>query len=363
MKARKAWWRPVAAVAVRETRGLVRERTVLVAVLVQLLVAGFSAFLAVGLLGLYDPDAVAGRAAADIGYVAVPDEGGGTGRSTTFEDVLRAERNLRVQRLGSVEAVEQLRQGRLEAVVEEAIGGDGSRAVTLLVPEGDLQGVLLVTQLRALLQDYELRLRQENQDRLEEQVLDVEGPGGGTVPYPFVYGTLLPILVLTPVFLSGAIAADAVVAELQRKTLGLLRSSPATLAQVLAGKLLPPLALAPAQVLLWCALLGLNGVPVAMVGAVLGITLAWTALLCGVGVAAAAGLQRQGTAQAAYALLAITVAPLAVLLPRDPFNLVALLGAGRMDAAGWWTFAAWALLGTAALLAGARWSAAKLRQA
>ena len=56
----RPWYRdPRLVIARRDVRSLSREKTIVLALLIQLFVAGFSSFLVVGLTSLYDPGAVA----------------------------------------------------------------------------------------------------------------------------------------------------------------------------------------------------------------------------------------------------------------------------------------------------------------
>ena len=55
----RSWLRdPRYLIARREVKSLSREKTIVLALLIQLFVAGFSSFLVVGLTSLYDPGAV-----------------------------------------------------------------------------------------------------------------------------------------------------------------------------------------------------------------------------------------------------------------------------------------------------------------
>ena len=330
--------RGVLAVAGKDLRDVLRERSILASLVVQLFVAGFSTFLSVGLSGLYDPSSIDSFPRSEVGYAG---PGG-------FDDYLEQPdtRNIRLTRLDATAGLEEFDAGRLAMLVEETEAPDGTRTVTLLLPEGTLQTTLLLTQAKGLLQDYEHDLREARQGRVAQEVLRVEAPEAGrAASYGFVYGTLLPLLVLTPVFLSGAIAGDAFVQEVQTRTLLLLRASPLSVPAMLAGKLLVPVALAPLQVLLWVGLLRLNGIAVHGLLAILALATLMALLLAGLGVALASWVRKEGQVQAAYALVVILLGVASLLLPHDVLNLVALLGSGDVPASAWLAFA---LVGAAA---------------
>jgi ABC-type Na+ efflux pump permease subunit len=210
--------------------------------------------------------------------------------------------------------------------------------VSLLVPDGTIQGTLLLTQVKGLLQDYEHDLRQERQDRLEQQVLEVTpSPPSGGGSFAFVYASLLPLLVFTPIFLSGAIAGDAFVQEVQSRSLLVLRSSPLSGSALVAGKLLVPVVLAPLQVLLWIGLFALNGLPVHNLAILLVLAALLALLMASLSIALAAWVRHEGQVQAAYALLVLLMAVASLLMPHNPLNLVALLATGALPRTAWLT--------------------------
>jgi ABC-2 type transport system permease protein len=340
------------AVAGKELRDILREKSIVVALLVQFFIAAFSAFLTVGLLGLYDPGSVASHPPADVVY-----EGPGG-----FDAVLRTAPNLRLA-VNASDALQGFAAGRFDAVVQETVDAAGVHSITLLVPEGELKSTLLVTQFRDLLQAYERGLREAGQAHLQHHLVELPATvRQGVVPYPFVYATLLPLLLLTPVFLSGAVAGDAFSSEIQNRTLLLLRSAPLSVPRILLGKMLVPLLLAPAQFLLWAGLLALNGLPVHGLGWLVLLSLALTLLLCSIGFTLAARLRREGPTQAAYALVAILLAVGSLFLPRDVLNLTARLGTGDLDATALLTLGLLCATALAACSAGLRDAAQRIRR-
>lgn len=332
--------RPLLAVAGKDLRDILRERSILVSLAVQLFIAGFSTFLSVGLTGLYDPGAIEAFPRADVAYAG---PGG-------FDAYLDDARNLDVERMSADEGRTRFLDGRVDAVVEETWSdADATRTVTLLLPEGTIEGTLLLTQLKSMLQEYEHDLRVERSTRLVQPlVVAPEPPEAAAGSFAFVYGSLLPLLVLTPVFLSGAIAGDSFVHEAQTKSLLILRSTPLSGAGIVAAKMLVPILLAPAQVALWIGLFALNGLPVANLAILLGLAAILALLLASFSLAIATWVRQEGQVQAAYALLVLLLAVASLLLPHDPMNLVALLATDSLSGSVWTSVA---LLGLASLAA------------
>jgi hypothetical protein len=142
----------------RELRDIVRERTIVMAVLVQLFVAAFSAFLAVGLLALYDPGAVGVSPDMRIAYHGEGD----------FDEVLGSVDGIEVVGMDFEEAHDAFEAGRVSAVVGEYDPGDDEpRLVTATVPEDEVVTSLLVTELKSAFETYEQQLREERDQRLE----------------------------------------------------------------------------------------------------------------------------------------------------------------------------------------------------
>lgn len=330
----------------KELRDVIREKSLVVAFLVQLFLAGFSTILLTGLMALYSPEAAAQGPQGAVAYAGPAGPGG-------FDRHLAEAPGLTVERASAEEAMALFRAGDVLAVVEESVDDAGVHTVTLVLPDGEVQSTLLVTRLRGLLEEYEEELREQRQGRLEQQFLTVEQPPRPSRPYGFVFGTLLPLLVLTPVFLSGAIAGDALSQEARSRTLLLLRSAPVSPLALVAGKLLVPVALVPVQVALWLILFAVNGFPAAAPLAVLATATLLGVLLTASGTLTAVWVREENATQAVYALVVLLQGAFSLLLPRDPLNLVALVASGTPDAAANLTIlliaAAAAVVGAAAV--------------
>ena len=233
------------------------------------------------------------------------------------------------------------------AIFREPGGPEGGVVnLTIVLPEGDIRTTLTLTQVKRGLEGYERVLRDERDERIafEPVYVDNDAKAGS---YAFVYSLLVPLLVFLPVILAGALCADSITEEVQRKTLPLLLASPATPADVVEGKLMANVAVAPLLALAWFLLLGLNGLPIDATGA-LGILVISTAIayLLGLLACAIALITRdRNKAHVTYASLMFLLLALSLALPVSPVNAVALLAAGSAHA-GVWTIVA-ALTGVA----------------
>lgn len=299
-------------IAKKEISDLAREKTILVAIVVQLFIAGFSTFLLFGLQGVTDPDH-AGNQEMNVGYE-------GTGG---FLHVLREHGINAFQ--GNYQS--QFQRGDFQALIEESIVAD-QHVIDIVLAEGDPVSSLRLNQLKGALQDYEQTLRHERELRLNTTL--VELPQKESVPYGFAYGTLLPLMCLVPVFLAGSMTGDTVQQEIQEKTLLLLRAAPMPLWHVWAGKLLVTVTLAPLQALLWIGLFAANGWPVDNLLLLIPFLLVLALLLSCLGALLGLFVQGEGQAQSAYALLVITLGALSTKLNPDPLNAIARIATNRM---------------------------------
>jgi hypothetical protein len=326
------WWRAARAVAKKDAGDLVREKTLLVAVAVQFFIAAFSAFLLFGLQGLYDPGSLDARVQADVAYVG---DGG-------FDAWLDDQPGIRLFRTDTPD-------GAMDAIIRETVTADGRHVIAIEVPREDITTALLVTRIQDLLQEYERALRADRADRLDTPALSL--PPGGNPAFAFAHATLLPLLVIIPAFLAGSIAGDSFAQELQTRTVTTLRSAPAPVGAIVAGKVAVAVLLAPLQAGLWLLLLAANGFPPASPLMILLAVTAMSSILAAFAVTIAVTIRREGATQAAYAGMALALAVVSQWLPREPLNLLARLSAGPLDAVAVTTVGWLLALGAAAIIA------------
>ncbi|HET6404663.1 MAG TPA: ABC transporter permease subunit [Candidatus Thermoplasmatota archaeon] len=331
--------RPRWVIAQKELAGIFKERTILLAVVIQVVVAGFSSFLVVGLSALVDPESFPGGAEASI----LLDED-----ASRDERLVRALENAGVRvvradamepgRRSDVDVWDAYTQGYVRGAIFLEPGGapGGLVNLTLVLPENDLRTTMTLTQVKRGLEAYERELRAERQHRLvfEPVYVNNDAKAGS---YAFVYSLLVPLLVFLPVVLAGALCADSITEEVQRKTLPILLASPATPADVVEGKLLANVFVAPLLAVAWFLLLGINGLPVDPVGAV-GILVLATAvsyllglLACGIALVT----RDRNKAHVTYAGSMFLLLGLSLALPVSPINAVALLAADSAHAGAW----------------------------
>lgn len=328
---------PRIAIVWRELAALRSEKTILLAIVIQLFIAAFSSFLVVGLVAMYDPTGmdggqieigVAGEAADDLVESLEAVDGVVT---TQYEDDL--------------EARNDFLDGSLDATVFAFRGEGDELRIQATAPDEGIRSTVIVVQLREALMEVERIERADRTDRLEFEPLAVPDGGDSSPYFGFTYTLLLPVLLLLPVFISGSIAVDSVSEELERGTLELLRAAPLSLTGIVDAKLAATASLAPLQAALWIALLRLNGIAIANVTAllVLVLALAVAVVVVGLGIALVAPDRRQ--AQLLYSFGVLAAFLVAAVLPEHPANTIAKLAIESATVTTWAHWAFYLVLG------------------
>jgi len=313
---------PRLTIAGREFGSLRKEKTILLALALQLFIAAFSSFLVVGLVSLYDPGQVEGYEVD----VAV------TGDAS--EDLIRASRAVRgvdAQFYRSEEtamrAFHEYRATGVDAVLV-AETRDDRVFVRAVAPDSNVQTTIVVVQLRDVIRSFERAERADRAAYLDSLPLELPPEASSSPYFGFTYTVLLPLLLFLPVFISGSVAVDSLTEEIDRGTLELLRVAPVSLTDVVDGKLLAAAGLAPVQAALWIGLLELNGTSVANVPALLALVAALALLICGLGAALALLTPERRAAQFLYSIGVLFVFGGTALLPNGPINAAARLAIG-----------------------------------
>jgi ABC-2 type transport system permease protein len=312
-----AWPRdPRLVIARRELSVLRSEKTIVLALLIQLFIAGFSSFLVVGLVSLYDPGSVEGYEAT-VGV---------TGDAT---DDLLAVMDDRESITGTAYTSQSAARDAFESGAVDAVLVTDRRAgrvfVTATAPEGSVRTTVLVVQLRDSLAAFERGERDRRAPYLSATPLSLPPPAESSPYYGFSYTVLLPLLCFLPVFISGSIAVDSVTEEFERGTLELLRVAPVSTVDIVDGKVWAAASLAPAQAAAWILLLDFNGTAVHHPLALLALVAALALLVVAAGATVALLAPDRRAAQFLYSVGTLAAFGGATLLPANPANTVARL--------------------------------------
>ena len=318
-------YKPILAIIKRELRSVTRERTIMIAIVIQLFIASFSSVILVGLLSFYDPSTIAQNSQARIQAGIVGDQ------ESPLLNYLLANNVRPIYFADPAQADAALAQGLIDTVLYVPPEDPTQIAhMQLFLPEAETQSTVVMMLLRKPLEQYENYLRRER--GIEVRFTDLEGKP--STSYEFLYATILPILMFFPGFVAGSMVADSVASELEHDTLETLWSAPISLGQIFAAKILAAMVLALIQVALWLVLLHFNQIEVQNTLNVLFLSV----VVAGLNAVAAAGittfLKDRERAQFIYSLTIVLVAGGSTLIGRSPITLLTQLATNDYYASG-----------------------------
>ncbi|WP_123534498.1 ABC transporter permease [Halosimplex salinum] len=307
---------PRLIIAKRDLSSLSREKTIVLALLIQLFVAAFSSFLVVGLTSLYNPGSVS---AGEVVVGVAGEHDAPLVRAANEQDGLRA-----ITYPTPETAREAYQDGRVHAVM--LAGDSGNRIdVEVIAPQESIETTLIIDQVRTLLEAVERDERIARSDHLDRSTVPVPEKVDASPYFGFTYTVLVPLLLFLPPFISGSVAVDALTEEIERGTLELLRVAPLSLVDIVDGKALAMILIAPLQALLWVTLLGWNGIDIANLGQLLTVVTALTTLVVTLGLSLGVLTAKRREAQLLYSVLVIFGFGILTFLPEHPATTVAKL--------------------------------------
>ena len=318
--------RHIGIIAKKEFLGLNHEKTILLAILLQLFVAMFSSFLMVGLTSMYDPSSLS--TSARVRYSIAID-----GANTTLDQLLAERPDFTVYRMDLSTALAALKERKLAAVMyvpPTAADAENPVQVTLYTLQNDIQTAVVQVKLKEVLLEYEKELREARSARLMVIPRDVEFPTPQRAEgfYEFVYGLLVPLLVFMPAIIAASLIIDLITEEYQHNTLETLVSTPVSFVEVVWGKVLACELLVPIQSGAWLLLLGLNGIRVANpLTILLLVSLASLALIL-LSALTALHYRERTAAQFIYSTALVVVILVVVAVPGNPLNVIVRTATG-----------------------------------
>lgn len=327
----------------REFTSLRVEKTIILAIAIQLVIAGFSSFLVVGLVSLYAP---AADGNLNIEVAITGEDTDALLQAALDQDGLDPELFH-----DEVTASEHFQDGSVAAILRGERDDDGRLLVEVTAPDEGLSTTLLLVQVRDALESLERSERLANDHRLNQEPLTLPADPDPSPYVTFTYTILIPLLLFLPVFISGSIAVDSLLEERERGTLELLQVAPPGLADVLDAKLLAATVLAPVQALCWLGLLAANGIAIARPGALVAAVTAISLLVVSLGlvIALVAPDRRQGQLLFSGGIVSLLV--VGALLPEHPANTIAKFAIGAETTRSWLLLAGFCVVGVLAVYA------------
>ncbi|CCQ32412.1 ABC-type transport system permease protein 2 [Halorhabdus tiamatea SARL4B] len=306
-------------IARRDVASLSREKTIVLALVIQLFIAAFSSFLVVGLTSLYDPGSV------QAGGIDVGVSGDATAE---LEEAAAAVDGVELTPYANRAQAMAGFQDRAVQGVLHAETVDGVIEVSATVPQGDIESTIVVVQLRSILEELERTERIDRSEFLDAPPVTLPEGASSSPYFGFTYTVLVPLLLFLPPFISGSIAVDAITEEIERGTLELLRVAPLSLTDIVDGKALGMAVLAPLQAILWIVLLGANGIAIRNVPALVLLVAATSVLVVVFGIVLGLLTGKRQQAQLLYSVLVLGAFGALALLPEHPATVAAKLAVG-----------------------------------
>lgn len=316
---------PFIAVVKKELSSVLRDRTIIISILIQLFIASFSSGLLLGMLSLYDADTIMRFSGAGIRIGVVGDE------SAPLASLL-TERGLNIQTFPTLgEAQSAFYNGEVIALVDTPQDANGLIEVKLYLPDSDTVSSLIRMVIQEPLKQYENVLRAER--GIEVRYTDLNGKPATS--FEFVYSVLIPMLMFFPAFVAGSMSIDMITEEVESKTLQTLLSAPLTISGMIGAKIASAVLLAIVQCIAWLTLLELNGIDIHNEAWILLLALVVAGITSTSAALGAAFLQDRERSQFIYSLLLLAGVGISTLLNISPITTLSRLAVGDAFTSGW----------------------------
>lgn len=304
------------------------EKTLVLAIIVQLFIASFSSLLVIGLASFFDPSALDryNSPRSNVGII-------GTGELKQFID----RGHIRPHNYTNLSAAGiDFYNNKIDAIIvipKEVANGSELIQITTYLPKSDIKGTFAMLQLKKPLENYEAYAQDYRSSKLGFEPIRLivdRVPKKTSTYFEFIYGILIPLLIFTPVFISGGMIIDMLTEEFERKTLDLLLVSPLSFSEILDGKMITAIIIVPAQAFLWLLLVTMNRVIVHNIGLLLLLCAIVAAIVVILGAMIAVKFKKRMVSQYLYSLVLIMLFLVGYLFANSPFNLATRLSAGSI---------------------------------
>jgi ABC-type Na+ efflux pump permease subunit len=302
----------------KELVSVSKEKTIVLAILIQLLIASLSSVILVGLMSFYDPGSIGQNTNIHVNMGVVGDSG------SPLVSWLR-EGGFKVSTYASLEdAQASFDKGNIDAILTIPEWSQGTQDMQLYLPQSDSKDTVITMTLEEPLKKYENYLRE--QSGVHVRYTDVKGRSNTTVE--FLYSFIVPLLMFFPAFIAGSIIIDSISEEIENKTMDTLLSAPVSLNSVLGGKITAAIFLAIIQCILWSILLSLNHLFIQNLWLVLLLALIIASFVTFGSAVISIYFKDRERSQFAYSILLMTVWGLSMFANPSPIGLIARLAMG-----------------------------------
>lgn len=316
---------PFLAVVKKELGSVIRDRTIVISILIQLFIASFSSGLLLGMLSLYDSDTIMKYGGAGIKI-------GMAGASNSPLESFISERGLTVVPFAALaDAETAFYQGEVSAIVFVPQDISSTAEIKLYLPDLEAVSSLIRMVIQEPLKQYENALRAQN--GIEVRYADLKGKP--STSFEFVYSVLIPMLMFFPAFVAGSMSVDSLTEEVENNTLQTLLSAPLTINGMIGAKIAAAVILSVLQCAAWLVLLQLNGIAMQNTGWILLLALVVAGITSTSAALGAVLLKDRERSQFIYSLALLAAAAISTLLNVSPITTLSRLAIGDFYTNGW----------------------------
>ena len=316
---------PFLAVIKKELASVIRDRTIVISILIQLFIASFSSALLLGMLSLYDSDTILKFSGAGIRIGVV-------NASDNMLGSLMSERGLQVNQYATLtDANAAFYRGEVLAIVDTPQDANGLTEIKLYLPESDTVSSLVRMVIQEPLKQYENVLR--TQKGIEVRYTNLKGKP--STSFEFVYSVLIPMLMFFPAFVAGSMTVDSITEEVENNTLQTLLSAPLTINGMVGAKIVASVILSILQCIAWLTLLQLNGIAIQNTGWILILALVVAGITSTTAALGAVLLRDRERSQFIYSLMLLAAAAISTLLGLSPITTMSRLAISDAYTSGW----------------------------
>ena len=316
---------PFLAVVKKELASVLRDRTILIAILIQLFIASFSSALLLGMLSLYDADTILkyGGAIVRAGVV------------NSYDDQLATimtDRGLKTTPFATLEQAETaFYEGKVNTILDTPQNTNSITEIKLYLPESDTVSSLIRMVIQEPLKQYENYLR--TQKGIEVHYADLKGEP--STSFEFIYSVLLPILMFFPAFVAGSMSIDSLTEEIENNTMQTLLSAPLTINGMVSAKITSVIILSGLQCAAWLILLKSNGIAIENAGWIFLLALIVSGITATCAALGGILLHDRERSQFIYALMLLAAMAISNFLNISPITTLSRLAIGDHYISGW----------------------------
>lgn len=313
----------VLTITKKELRGLANEKTILLAILLQLFIALFSSFLMVGLSAMYDPTTYGSISGVKYGVGVV-------GNDTILKGLLDENPSFKSYQMNLSVALGALKERKLAAVIwtsETPPESVDPVSLTLYTIKNDIQSAVIEVKIKEVFLKYEDILRDVRSDRITKHPVTITSarPVNSNTFYEFIYALLIPLLLFMPAIISAGLVIDLITEEYQQQTIDTLRTTPASMNEIIWGKISACILLVPMEAGLWLVLLILNRIRIGSLPEILLQVIFASSALILVAALLALYYQDRTKSQFIFSTAAVILLLLTLAFPGNPLNIIAQL--------------------------------------